>query len=210
MPCCRVQTSAVLVGNVSRSILGDGNSSSSVSVSFRIGQWFMSREVGIRSYSAALAASRRRSRGDRQVERPCPCLSAKRKSSTADLNTEDELDEDLRTGLNEVSTEALKVMLGEDGKVLEQFREKVDYLGEYLVQEGHLDAARFMLVLRGMLDHEVYPQKDELKGAYKKAFDTIAALIEDSGWVLKRAGRDVGGVEMVDDELIPPVLNTRI
>lgn len=40
--------------------------------------------------------------------------------------------------------------------MVEQFREKVDYLGEYLVQDGHLDAARFLFVVRGMLDHEVH------------------------------------------------------
>ncbi|KAL2610535.1 hypothetical protein R1flu_029108 [Riccia fluitans] len=210
MACCWAETSAVLVGNVSSSIPRDGNSSSAALVSLRSGHHFVRHGISTRSYGAESTTSAGRLRIDRQVKRLCPCLSAKRKSSGADLSAEDELDEDLRTGLNEVTTEALKVMLGEDDKMVEQFKEKVDYLGEYLVQEGHLDAARFMLVIRGMLDHEVYPQKDDLKGAYKKAFDKIAALIEDSGWVLKQEGKDVGGMEMVDDELIPPVLNTRM
>jgi len=46
-------------------------------------------------------------------------------------------------------------MLAEDDKMLETFKDKVDFLGEFLVQDGQLEAARFMLVLRGMLDHEV-------------------------------------------------------
>lgn len=138
-------------------------------------------------------------------------LRAKRKSrgeGDGIRQGEEELDEDMQVGLNEISTEALKAMLSEDDKEVAHVRQKVDYLGKYLVQEKQLDAARFMLILRGMLDHEVVPQKDDLKGAYKKAFDTIASVIEDSGWVLKQEGADVGGVEMVDDELMPPVLNS--
>lgn len=52
-------------------------------------------------------------------------------------------------------TEAVKVMLAEDDKMLETFKDKVDFLGEFLVQDGQMEAARFMLILRGMLDHEV-------------------------------------------------------
>ncbi|KAG6557531.1 hypothetical protein Mapa_000805 [Marchantia paleacea] len=170
---------------------------------------FLIHGTAVRTYRGAESLTSA-GRIDQSMRRLWPCLLAKRKSSGADFSAEDELDEDLRAGLNEVTTEALKVMLAEDDKLVEQFREKVDYLGEYLVQDGHLDAARFMLVIRGMLDHEVYPQKGDLKGPYKKAFDKIAHLIEDSGWVLKQEGQDIGGVEMVDDELIPPVLNTRM
>ncbi|CAM6095526.1 unnamed protein product [Calypogeia fissa] len=142
-------------------------------------------------------------------------LRAKRKSrGGGDVvqqgeDAEEELDEDMQAGLNEISTEVLKAMLSEDDREVAHVREKVEYLGKYLVQENQLDAARFMLILRGMLDHEVVPQKDDLKGPYKKAFDTIAAVIEDSGWVLKHEGADVGGVEMIDDELMPPVLNSQ-
>lgn len=56
----------------------------------------------------------------------------------------------------QISTEALKAMLSEDDREVAHVREKVEYLGEYLVQENQLDAARFMLILRGMLDHEVH------------------------------------------------------
>jgi hypothetical protein len=55
----------------------------------------------------------------------------------------------------QTSNEALKVMLSEDDKLVAAFKEKLDYLGEYLVQDGQHEAAQFMLVLRGMLDHEV-------------------------------------------------------
>jgi hypothetical protein len=55
----------------------------------------------------------------------------------------------------QTSNEALKVMLSEDDKLVAAFKEKVDYLGEFLVQDGQHEAAQFMLVLRGMLDHEV-------------------------------------------------------
>lgn len=46
-------------------------------------------------------------------------------------------------------------MLAEDDKMLETFKDKVEFLGEFLVQDGQMEAARFMLILRGMLDHEV-------------------------------------------------------
>jgi len=46
-------------------------------------------------------------------------------------------------------------MLAEDDKMLENFKEKVDFLGKFLVQDEQVEAARFMLILRGMLDHEV-------------------------------------------------------
>ena len=55
-------------------------------------------------------------------------------------------------------TEALKVMLAEDDKMLETFKDKVDFLGQFLVEDGQMEAARFMLILRGMLDHEVIAQ----------------------------------------------------
>lgn len=46
-------------------------------------------------------------------------------------------------------------MLAEDDKMLENFKDKVDHVGEFLVQNDQLEAARFLLILRGMLDHEV-------------------------------------------------------
>lgn len=115
-------------------------------------------------------------------------------------------DEDLRAGLNETVTEALKVMLAEDDKMLETFKDKVDFLGEFLVQDDQLEAARFMLVLRGMLDHEVYPQSEELQGPYKKAFSTLWCLLEDSGWLLKQPGAEI---PEVDDEPGEPELEIR-
>jgi len=50
-----------------------------------------------------------------------------------------------------MSNEAIRVMLGEDIQELMEFKDKVDTVGEYLVSEGLMDAARFMLVLKGML-----------------------------------------------------------
>lgn len=137
------------------------------------------------------------------------CQFAKRKSSQVAVSEGEELDEDLRAGLNETSNEALKVMLSEDDKLVAAFKEKVDYLGEFLVQDGQHEAAQFMLVLRGMLDHELYPQKDDLRGLYKKAFDKIWGVLEDSGWLLTQPGAEAGEVQMVDDELIPPVLQIK-
>jgi hypothetical protein len=97
----------------------------------------------------------------------------------------------------QTSNEALKVMLSEDDKLVAAFKEKVDYLGEFLVQDGQHEAAQFMLVLRGMLDHELYPQKDDLRGLYKKAFDKIWGVLEDSGWLLTQPGAEAGEVQMV-------------
>lgn len=58
-------------------------------------------------------------------------------------------------GFGQTVTEALKVMLAEDDKLVQKFKEKIDYFGEFLVQDGEIEAARFMLILRGMLEHEV-------------------------------------------------------
>lgn len=124
-----------------------------------------------------------------------PCGARRKSSSVTKTDAEVLDDEDLRAGLNETVTEALKVMLAEDDKMLEAFREKVDFLGEFLVQDGQVEAARFMLILRGMLDHEVYPQFEELQGPYKKAFNNLWCLLEDSGWLLKVPGSEIPQVE---------------
>ncbi|KAG0504136.1 hypothetical protein M758_8G070700 [Ceratodon purpureus] len=129
-----------------------------------------------------------------------PC-GARRKESGATKTQQEVLDdEDLRAGLNETVTEALKVMLAEDDKMLETFKDKVDFLGEFLVQDGQMEAARFMLILRGMLDHEVYPQYEELEEPYKKAFNTLWCLLEDSGWLLKQPGAEILEVEEEPEE----------
>ncbi|KAJ7567453.1 hypothetical protein O6H91_02G148300 [Diphasiastrum complanatum] len=121
---------------------------------------------------------------------------------------EDEMDEDLRTGLNEISTEAVKVMLSDNKRLLNPFKEKVEHVIKYLMQEGHLEAANFVAVIRGMLEHKVILEKDDLKGMYKKAFEKIWAVMEDSGWLLTLRV-ETSAVEMVDEELIPPVLDTQ-
>eukprot|EP01018_Ginkgo_biloba_P007818 Gb_06260 [translate_table: standard] len=84
-----------------------------------------------------------------------------------------------------ISNEAVKVMLLRDEKVADTFKEKVDYLQRYLVEEGETDAARFMMIIRGMLDHRVPADKDELNGVYKMALEKVWNIVEDSGWILK-------------------------
>jgi hypothetical protein len=44
---------------------------------------------------------------------------------------------------------------------------------------------------------QLYPQKDDLRGLYKKAFDKIWGVLEDSGWLLTQPGDEAGEVQMV-------------
>jgi hypothetical protein len=44
---------------------------------------------------------------------------------------------------------------------------------------------------------QLYPQKDDLRGLYKKAFDKIWGVLEDSGWLLTQPGAEAGEVQMV-------------
>lgn len=130
---------------------------------------------------------------------------AKRKEAAV-KEVADDIDEDMRVGLNEVATEAVRVMLSEDIQKLAEFKAKVDYLGEYLVGEQEMEAAKFMLVVKGLLEHQVVEEAETLKGSYKSAFEKIGSLLEDSGWQLTLPGQEPGDMEMIDDELIPPVL----
>ena len=60
----------------------------------------------------------------------------------------------------QLANRVLRAMLdGEDGAALQEqldnVRNEVEEAGQWLVSEGHMEAARFMLVLRGMLRHQV-------------------------------------------------------
>eukprot|EP00850_Spirogloea_muscicola_P014971 SM000111S18794 [mRNA] locus=s111:183250:196627:+ [translate_table: standard] len=147
---------------------------------------------------SSAAARGRASTTGRLLARPAKRLGA------ADAPETDSLDEDLRTGLNEVANEAVRVMLSDDIQMLTDFKAKVDYLGEFLVGESEVEAARFMLVIKGMLNHELLPERDLLTGPYDKAFCKIASLIDDSGWQVNRPGEEVAGLEMVSLFLLLP------
>ncbi|CAI5505630.1 unnamed protein product [Closterium sp. Naga37s-1] len=117
------------------------------------------------------------------------------------------LDEDVRVGLNEVSNEAVRAMLSEDIQAVSAMKRKVDEAGEYLVAEGHMDAARFMLIIKGMLEHQLLPEVEELEGPFRAAYDKMASVLDNSGWMLAPPGLE-GGPDMVDDDLLPPVLRS--
>ncbi|CAI5483577.1 unnamed protein product [Closterium sp. Yama58-4] len=119
----------------------------------------------------------------------------------------DALDEDVRIGLNEVSNEAVRAMLSEDIQAVSAMKRKVDEAGEYLVAEGHMDAARFMLIVKGMLEHQLLPEVEDLEGPFRAAYDKMASVLDNSGWMLAPPGQE-GGPDMVDDELLPPVLRS--
>lgn len=46
-------------------------------------------------------------------------------------------------------------MAKQDSKAIEELKDKVDYLERYLVEEGETEAAKFMMIIGGMLDHMV-------------------------------------------------------
>lgn len=133
---------------------------------------------------------------------------AKRKTSKLEEVKESlSIDEDLLPVLNQISNEAVKAMVMPKEKEVNELKEKVCYLERSLVQEGKTDAARFMLIIGGMLDHTVPAEKDELNHVYKAAFIKIWNIVEDSGWPLKFENEETLQ-EMVDDDLIPPVVQS--
>ncbi|GBG89178.1 hypothetical protein CBR_g48886 [Chara braunii] len=138
-----------------------------------------------------------RRRGEQQLARAVPPSDENQGS-----NWEEELDEeDLRTGLNEVSNKAIRVMLSGDIQALQEMKEEVNSIGEYLAQEKQWDAARFMLVLLGLLEKKVIDEADQLEGMYKEAFEKIGQVIDDSGWALARPDKDLPG-EAMDDGVV--------
>ena len=46
-------------------------------------------------------------------------------------------------------------MLSEDIQALGAFKKKAEYLMEFLAEEGQVEAAKFMFVVQGLLDHRV-------------------------------------------------------
>ncbi|KAH9320439.1 hypothetical protein KI387_015078 [Taxus chinensis] len=132
---------------------------------------------------------------------------AKKKSSKPEVvKGSSPVQDDILSGLNEISNEAVKAMARHDSKAIEELKDKVNYLERYLVEEGETDAAKFMLIIAGMLDHMVPAEKDELSDVYKAALKKMWNIVEDSGWILKFENEETMQ-EMVDDDLIPPVLN---
>lgn len=133
---------------------------------------------------------------------------AKRKTSKLEEVKENlSTDEDLLPVLNQISNEAVKAMVMPNEKAVKELKEKVCYLERSLVQEGKTDAARFMLIIGGMLDHTVPAENDKLNHVYKAAFIKIWNIVEDSGWPLKLENQETLQ-EMVDDDLVPPVVQS--
>ncbi|GLJ12807.1 hypothetical protein SUGI_0198180 [Cryptomeria japonica] len=132
---------------------------------------------------------------------------AKKKSSKPQLVKESSTTgDDILAGLNEISNEAVKAMTKQNSEAIEELKDKVDYLERYLVEEGETEAAKFMMIIGGMLNHIVPAEKDELNDVYKAALKKMWNIVEDSGWILKFENEETMQ-EMVDDDLIPPVLN---
>eukprot|EP00250_Pteridium_aquilinum_P012468 c20747_g1_i1 orf=138-716(+) len=133
---------------------------------------------------------------------------AKRKPTSAPappVHDEQELDEDFRDSINQLSTDAVRAMLSDNMKRMEEVREKIFDLELYFEKEKEEDALLFVLVIRDLLDHRILPEAKQLKGSYMKAFQKICNIVEDSGWILKGDENEFG-VKMADDELIPPTI----
>lgn len=133
---------------------------------------------------------------------------AKRKPSSSSPPQQDDellLDYDFKDSINQLSTDAVKTMLSDNMKRMDELREKLLDLELYFQKEKEEDALLFILVITSMLDHRILPEAKQLKGIYLKAFQKICNIVEDSGWLLKGDEKELG-VEMVDDELIPPTI----
>ena len=52
-------------------------------------------------------------------------------------------------------------MLSEDIQALGRFKKKAEYLLEFLAEEGQVEAAKFMFVVQGLLDHRVRPSRHD-------------------------------------------------
>eukprot|EP00899_Mesostigma_viride_P012811 jgi/Mesvir1/21530/Mv03972-RA.1 len=118
-------------------------------------------------------------------------------------NNELVVDEDFLKSLNEVSSKAVRVMLSENTRQIEEFFDELDSMGQSLVQDGEIETARYMLVLQAMLRHKVHPEAERLQPVFQKAFQKVGGLLEDSGWKLEFEGKG-GSPDMIDEELIPP------
>ncbi|KAI5078678.1 hypothetical protein GOP47_0006349 [Adiantum capillus-veneris] len=137
-----------------------------------------------------------------------PRTFAKRKptsSSPPPQLDEPVLDEDLKNSINELSTQAVKIMLSDNMRGMGDLRDKLFDLEIYFEKENEEDALLFVLSIRDMLDHKILPEAKQLKGIYMKAFQKIFSMVEDSGWRLK-GNDDESEVRMIDDDLIPPTL----
>ncbi|MCO5596347.1 hypothetical protein L7F22_050408 [Adiantum nelumboides] len=108
------------------------------------------------------------------------------------------LDEDLKNSINELSTQAVKAMLSDNMKRMDDLRDKLFDLEIYFEKENEEDALLFVLAIREMLDHKILPEAKHLKGAYMKAFQKVFSMVEDSGWHLK-GNDDESDVQMVEE-----------
>lgn len=60
-----------------------------------------------------------------------------------------------------------------------------------LVDKIVLQAIELIFKWLSWVHLQVYPEYEELEEPYKKAFNTLWCLLEDSGWLLKQPGAEV-------------------
>ncbi|GMH39733.1 hypothetical protein BSKO_07631 [Bryopsis sp. KO-2023] len=119
-------------------------------------------------------------------------------TSVAFSDDDTEIDDE---SLNEICTTALRAMLKEDETAVEAVKNELYEMGAFYSQRENMNGALFVLSLVKLMEHEISQAVDRLEGKEKDAYFKLFALLEDSGWKLKREGEEE---EEEEDEDSPP------
>eukprot|EP01023_Acetabularia_acetabulum_P012136 TRINITY_DN15658_c0_g2_i1.p2 TRINITY_DN15658_c0_g2~~TRINITY_DN15658_c0_g2_i1.p2 ORF type:complete len:173 (+),score=30.51 TRINITY_DN15658_c0_g2_i1:46-564(+) len=97
-----------------------------------------------------------------------------------------EQDADYINSINQLCNKILKALLSSDIQRVMDVKDELSGLGEACAENNYAQGALFMYVMYRVCENTIPKEVDMLDGAYHEAFIKIFAMLEDSGWGLKR------------------------
>lgn len=124
---------------------------------------------------------------ERSIVRPAETICRAEPISATQLASE--VEAAYMESMNEVSTQVLQAMLGNDKLSASVLVAEIQDTRQLLEGEGDTTSSRFLKVLQGMLNHTLLKEADALEGVHAAAFNRICNQVAGSDWKLVEEGK---------------------
>lgn len=90
----------------------------------------------------------------------------------------------------QVVNKGLRYMLKGESNRLYEYRDELNSFGQYFSERNNVAGATFIYTVYKMTEHILPEQMVSLEGIYLTAFEKMFALLEDSGWQLRKEPKE--------------------